>query len=345
MIFVSKLRNFAAKVIVREVLRKMIPLPSKPKIVSEEKGRAIFELEGLYPGYGQTIGTSLRRVLLSSLEGAAITTVKIQGVGHEFSTIEGVKEDVVDILLNLKQMRFRLYEAGPFTLSLAVNGEKEVTGKDFEAPSQVEVITKDFLIATLTSKKSSLVMEATVESGVGYVPADERSKEKVEVGVIALDAAFSPVQHVNFEVENMRVGDRTDYNKIRFDIKTDQSIDPKNAFEQAAHILVEQFRTLTEGFTLKEKEIPETREMPLVATDKESGESKSANEDAAAKIKIDELRLSNRTLNVLFEAGIKTVAGLSRKKEESLREIEGLGDKGIQEIKKALGNLGITLKQ
>src|SRR3989338_60893 len=156
----------------------MISLPSKPKIVSEEGNRTVFEIEGLYPGYGQTIGNSLRRVLLSSLKGAAITSVKIESVGHEFSTIEGVMEDVVDIILNLKQMRFRLFEEGPFIVSLHKKGEGEVRGMDFEAPTQVEVISKDAHIATLTSKKASLVIEATVETGLGYIPVEARNKEK-----------------------------------------------------------------------------------------------------------------------------------------------------------------------
>jgi len=178
----------------------MIPLPSKPKIVEEQGSRAVFEIEGLYPGYGQTVGTSLRRVLLSSLKGAAITSVKIEGVGHEFSTIEDVMEDVVEITLNLKQLRFKLHEEGPFTITLSARGECKFTGKDFQTPSQVELITKDAHIATLTSKKARLNIEAVVESGLGYTSVEVRTKDKVEVGIIALDAAFSPVRHVNYEV-------------------------------------------------------------------------------------------------------------------------------------------------
>ncbi len=323
----------------------MIPLPSKPKIVSEEGNRTVFEIEGLYPGYGQTIGNSLRRVLLSSLKGAAITSVKIEGVGHEFTTIEGVMEDVVDIILNLKQMRFRLHEDGPFNVKLEVKGEKEAKGKDFDVPSQVEIVSKDLHIATLTSKKSSFVVEATVESGLGYVPIEARIKEKTEVGLIALDAAFSPVRAVNYEVENMRVGNRTDYNRVRLHIETDGSINARDAFTSAAAILVEQFGTLKEGFREHEAEVilePEVKKLPEVNN---SAEEDALEEDANAKLRLDDLKFSARTLNVLREAGIKTVGGLLRKREDSLREIEGMGDKGIQEVKKALGNLGITLKQ
>jgi DNA-directed RNA polymerase subunit alpha len=318
----------------------MIPLPSQPKVVLEEGNRAVFEIEGLYPGYGQTIGNSLRRVLLSSLKGAAITSVKIEGVGHEFSTIEGVMEDVVDLILNLKQMRFRLHEEGPFTVTLSVSGERKVTGKDFKAPSQVEIVSPDVYIATLSDPKAKLNIDAVVESGLGYVSSEARSKEKVEVGTIALDASFSPVRHVNYEVENMRVGDRTDYNRLRLDLQTDGSLTPREAFKQASEILVNQFRALAEGFAEAEKFI--TAEFSKKDTPEQSMLSEA---DAVLKIKIDELKLSSRTMNALREAGIKTVSGLSRKKEATLREIEGLGDKGIQEIKKALGNLGITLKQ
>lgn len=319
-----------------------IPLPLIPKIVSEEGNRAVFDVGGLYPGYGHTIGNSLRRVLLSSLRGAAITSVKIEGVAHEFSTIEGVMEDAVEIILNLKQLRFRLHQEEPITISLLVKGEREATGKDFKLSSQVELINTDAHIATLSSKKSVLSIEAMVEAGMGYVPVEERTKEKVEIGTIALDAAFSPVRHVNYEVENMRVGDRTDYNRLRLTIETDGSLMPREAFLRAAKILVEQFSSLT-------KEFEEEAVKISVGEDKEVEEASGAEagaekEEDTTKVKLDDLRLSVRTMNILKEAGIKTVGGLSRKKESALRGLEGMGDKGIQEIKKALGNFGITLK-
>lgn len=316
-----------------------IPLPVKTKIVLEEGNRAVFEVEGLYPGYGQTIGNSLRRVLLSSLEGAAITSVKIEGVGHEFSTIEGVMEDAVELMLNFKQMRFRLHERGPFTVTLNASGIKEVTGKDFKVPSQIEVASPDVHIATLTGRKSRLDLEAVVESGRGYLPVEARSKEKVEVGTIALDAAFSPVRHVNYEVENMRVGDRTDYNRLRLHIETDGSFTPREAFERAASILLDQFSSLTKGFAEKIVRKAVSAKVPAAKTKAKKEPS------SVGKTKLDTLKLSSRTLNALQEAGIKTVGALSRKKEAKLREIGGLGDKGIQEIRKTLGNFGITLTQ
>lgn len=318
----------------------MISLPSKPEVVREEGRRAVIEVGGLYPGYGHTIGNSMRRALLSSLKGAAITSVKIESAGHEFSTLEGVMEDIVDLTLNLKQMRFRLHGEGPFTITLAVTGEREVTGADFKAPSQVEVVSPDVHIATLTGKKTRLEIEAVVESGFGYVPVETRSKEKVEVGTIALDASFSPVRHVNYEVENMRVGDRTDYNRLRLIIETDGSIEPREAFTRAAGILTDQFTALREGFA--ERETPSAARMPQDRAVEEDAAEEEAAE--ALKTKLEDMKLASRTLNALREAGIKTVAGLARKRTSALGEIEGIGEKGIQEIKKALGNLGITLK-
>lgn len=320
----------------------MIPLPSKPKIVEESSTRGVFEIEGLYPGYGHTIGNALRRVLLSSLKGAAIVSIKIDGTKHEFSTIEGVMEDAVEILLNLKQMRFKLQGEGPYTIKLDVSGDHDVKGSDFEVPSQVEVMTLDQHIATLTSKKAKFFIEAVVESGRGYVPAEARSKEKVEVGTIALDAAFSPVQHANYEVENMRVGDRTDYHRVRLVLETDGSITPREAFLSASEILVDQFGALVTGFG--DGKVTPKVAVRVAEEEMERAFADEGEDDEIGKTKLDELKISSRTLNALREAGIKTVGGISRKREPALREIAGIGEKGIQEIKKALGGLGIVLK-
>lgn len=332
----------------------MISLPSKPEIVEEQGNRAVIEIAGLYPGYGHTVGNSMRRVMLSSLKGAAITSVKIESAGHEFTTLEGVMEDIVDITLNIKQLRFRLHDDGPHTITLSVSGEREVMGRDFVLPSQVELMTPDLHIATLTTKKARLAIEGTVESGRGYVPVEARTKDKVEVGTVALDAAFSPVRHVNYEVRNMRVGDRTDYHLLRFVIETDGSVSPRDAFMRAAEILTDQFAALRDGFAEFPKQEgihPEgSTRIFSSAAGKKSKENSSDDLDIsdahrdAAKLKLDDVKLSSRTLNALREAGIKTVAGLSRKRASALGEVEGIGEKGIQEIKKALGNLGITLK-
>ena len=317
----------------------MIPLPQKPKVVIEESNRGVYEIEGLYPGYGHTLGNSLRRVLLSSLKGTVITSVKIEGVSHEFSTMPGVLEDMVDIILNLKQVRFKMHDEGPYKITLDAKGEREITAKDFVLPSQVEVQNSQIHIATLTDKKAVLQLEADVETGLGYQSVESRKKEKVEIGSIALDASFSPVRMVNYEVENMRVGDRTDYNLLRIHIDTDGSIAPREALKQASAILVEQFQELAGIFKEKEKAALESKGMMAEEDPKETYE------EEVSKKKTEDLSLSNRTMNALNKAGIKNVGTLSKKTEKKLKEVEGLGDKGIQEIKKELGNLGLTLKQ
>ena len=317
----------------------MIPPPQKPKVVIEESNKGVYEIEGLYPGYGHTLGNSLRRVLLSSLRGTVITAVKIEGVSHGFSTMPGVLEDMVDIILNLKQVRFKMHDEGPYKITLEAKGEREVTAKDFTAPSQIEIQNPQIHIATLTDKKAVLKLEADVETGLGYQSVESRKKEKVEIGSIALDASFSPVRLVNYEVENMRVGDRTDYNLLRIHIDTDGSIAPREALKQASAILVEQFQELAGVFKEKEKAVSEPKEAVS------SEEPKETYEEEVSKNKIEDLSLSNRTMNALSKAGIKNVGSLFKKTEKKLKELEGLGDKGIQEIKKELGNLGLTLKQ
>ena len=316
----------------------MIPLPQKPKVITEEGHRGVYEIEGLYPGYGHTLGNAVRRVLLSSLEGAVITSVKIEGVHHEFSTISGVEEDIVDIILNLKQARFTVHGEGPYTITLEAKGEREVRASDFSAPSQVEIRNPDLHIATLTDKKSEFKMVAEVESGLGYQSVESRKKEKVEIGSIALDASFSPVRLVNYEVENMRVGNRTDYNRLRIHIVTDGSISPRESFRKASQILVEQFQELASSFTENdESAVSEKVEEEETEGDEEGQE--------VLKRRVDELDLSARTLNALSRAGLKTIGMVAKKNEKKLREVEGLGDKGIQEIRRELGNLGLTLKQ
>jgi len=223
----------------------MILLPKPPKIIKKDANSSVFEIEALYPGYGITIANSLRRVLLSSLPGAAVTQVKIKGVQHEYSTISGVMEDVIKIVMNLKNLRFKMHTQDPQKLTLKVKGEKEVKGSDIKIPGQVELINKTAHIATLTSKTSELDMEFQVESGIGYWPVENRNRQgKLEIGVIPVDAIFSPVKRVNYDIENMRVGDRTDFDKIIFDVTTDGTITPKEAFFKSAKILVDHFSLL-----------------------------------------------------------------------------------------------------
>lgn len=328
----------------------MIPTPPHPKIIEEGPNRAIFEIESLWPGYGHTVGNAIRRVLLSSMEGTAITSVKIESAPHEFSTLAGVLEDMIAVTLNLKQVRFRMHDAGPIAAAISVKGEKRVTAADIKCPSQLEVVNPSQHIATLTNKKSSLTMELTVEKGVGFQPIEARHKDKVEIGTIALDATFSPLRLVNYEVENMRVGDRTDYDRVRFYIETDGSMTPREAFSSAAQILEEQFLALA-GLFIEEKEKKVEIQEQLMAEEAapaagEEGEAEGESfEEQVLRKKVEDLELSTRTMNALVKAGVKNIGTLAKKTEKKLQEVEGLGTKGVIEIKKALGNLGLTLKQ
>lgn len=329
-------------------LNFMVTLPLKPKINQIEKNRAIFEIEACYPGYGTTLGNVFRRVLLSSLPGAAITGVKIKGVQHEFSTIPFVTEDVVQIILNLKQVRFKLYVDHSVRATLKVKGEKEAKAGDIKTTSELEVANPEAHLASLTDKRTNLEMEIEVEPGLGYLPIEQRKKGKLEIGKIAIDAIFSPIRKVNYSVENMRVGERTDYDRLRIDIETDGTIAPQEAFQKAAQILVNHFNVFVslEGKKPKKKVVslvkPTVKEK--VKAKKGVEELKKEKEDVT-KTKLEDLKISSRVIAALREAGLKTVAGLVRKKEEDLEEIEGLGKKGILEIRRALGKLGLTLKR
>ncbi|MBI4101662.1 MAG: DNA-directed RNA polymerase subunit alpha [Candidatus Nealsonbacteria bacterium] len=232
----------------------MIPLPLAPKVVKSEGNKAIFEVEALYPGYGITVGNALRRVLISSLEGAAITQVKIKNAPHEFATIPGVMEDVITILLNLKQLRFKVFADVPQKATLKIKGEKEVKGGDFEIPAQLELVNPDCHVATLTQKSAELEMEILVEKGIGYLPREERKKEsETGVGVIPVDAIFTPIKRVGLKSENMRVGERTDFDKLSLSVETDGTLTPEEAFSRAAEILLTHFSFLTEAFQKKEE--------------------------------------------------------------------------------------------
>ncbi len=315
-----------------------IHLPSKPRVVEEVGDSGVFEIEGLYPGYGHTLGNSLRRIILSSLPGVAITSVKISGVQHEFSTIDGIKEDVVTILLNLKKIRMRFSTDEAQIITLKVKGEKAVTARDLEVPGQVEVLTPDAPIATLTSKTATLEMEIRAEKGLGFMPKEMVDKNRVEIGAIALDGIFTPIRRASYEVENMRVGDRTDFNKLKVFIETDGTVTPTVALSTAIEIMINQLKAVV-GFKEEEPEVEED-------APKESASSATRSEvdPEVLKTRIESLELSARTANALTSANIRTVGGLARKKEKDLLEVEGLGAKGIQEIRKALGEFGITLK-
>jgi DNA-directed RNA polymerase subunit alpha len=320
-----------------------IILPSKPRVVSETEQKGVYEIDGLSPGYGHTLGNSLRRIVLSSLPGAAITSVKIDGVPHEFSTIEGVKEDVVLILLHLKKIRFQMSTDEPQTATLSVKGAKVVTASDIKVSGQLEVLNPELYIAELTDKSASLSIEMTVERGLGFVPREAHSKEKMEVGMIAVDAIFTPIRRVSYEVENMRVGDKTNHNRLRVLIETDGTITPRFALESSIKIMIEQLGAIL-GFS-EDALIAHTTPKADVIETTESADDEDKNDmSEVLKTRIDTLDFSTRTLNALTDAGIRTLGGLARKKKEDLLEVEGMGEKGIQEIKRILSNHGITLK-
>lgn len=242
----------------------------KIKRVSEDEKNGVFEIDGLYRGYGVTIGNALRRVLLSSLPGSAITRFKIKGAGHEFTTLPGVIEDVVEIGLNLKKIRFTFNAKEPQTLILKVKGEKTVTAADIKGNAEVSVVNPDVHIATLTAKDAELDLEITVEKGLGYVPVLTQKMGKLPIGTIALDAIFSPVRNVNFTVSNMRVGEKIDYNKVRLEVETDGTISPSRAIHKAADILLDHFKNIAD--------------IDIKDTD-DSAEEKAAEEKSAKKSK------------------------------------------------------------
>ncbi len=318
-----------------------IALPSKPRVVSESERGGVYEIDGLYPGYGYTLGNSLRRIILSSLPGAAVTHVKIPGVAHEFSTIEGVREDVVTILLNIRKIRLQMLTDEPQTITISVKGPKTITAADLTLPGQVQILNPEQHIAEV-SGKINFEMELRAERGLGYIPKEEHQKERVEIGTIALDAIFSPIRRANYEVENMRVGDRTDFNRLRLMIETDGTIAPREALESAITTMIHQLKAVV-GF--KEEEVQEMPAMPSFDAKSIARESKQEPMDAEVlKTRITELSLPQRVEDALDNASIRTVGGLVRKREDDLLAIEGLGQKGLQDIKRALSNLGLTLR-
>lgn len=322
-----------------------IILPSKLSVVSEDNAKGVYEIDGLYPGYGHTLGNSLRRIILSSLPGAAITSLKIDGIDHEFSVVDGVKEDVITMLLHLKQVRFKILTEESQTVTLSVKGPKTVTAGDITVSGQVEILNKDLYIAELTGK-APLNIEMTIEKGLGFVPKDAHQKNKTEIGFIAVDAIFTPIRRVAYEVENMRVGDNTNYNRLRMTIETDGTLTAREALENAISIMIDQLHAIA-GFTKKKvvEVVEEVTEVTAKSKDKKDAAQPEGEFTDTLKTRIDTLDLSTRTLNSLIGANIRTIGGVARKKREDLLEIEGIGEKGIQEIKKMLGNYNITLKE
>lgn len=334
---------------------QQITLPERPIITKQDGNYAVFEIRACYPGYGMTLGNALRRVLLSSLQGAAITSVKIAGVNHEFSAIPGVMEDAVEIMLNLKKVRFKMFSEEPVKLTLKANKEGKVTAGDIAKADNVEVVNKDAHIATITDKKIVLEMEFRIEKGVGYVPVEQQENEKSEIGTIGVDAIFTPVKSVSYKVENMRVGKMTDYDRLTLEIETDGSRTPEEAFQEAVMLLMQHFDLFGDFAKAKEEQVvaEETSFVEEIKEENRKEEKKVEKLEAIAEEKkqdvlktpLEEFNISSRVLKVLSENKIKTVGKVVSKTEEDLSALPGMGDKGIKEIKKAIGKMGLTLKK
>ena len=309
-----------------------------PKIVHEEvdANRGVFVIEPLDRGFGYTFGNSLRRVLLSSLEGAAVTSVKFEGVAHEFTTLPGVREDVTDIILNFKNLICRLHGESPeIEVHLAKRGAGKVTAADIEAPAELEILNPDLELANL-SDKGKLEITITIGRGRGYVPAELNRGPEHTIGVIPVDSIFSPVRRVSYDVEAARVGQRTDYDKLRIDITTDGAVEPREALGQAAEILIRQLMIFTD---------PEKIEG--------LGDASASGDGAAAEpalahgmenFPIEELELGVRSYNCLKRVGIETIGDLVVKSETELGSIPNFGKKSIEEVKETLATHGLTLR-
>lgn len=311
----------------------------KPKIeiaeISEDNRYGKFICEPLERGYGTTFGNSLRRMLLSSLEGAAITSIRIDGVLHEFSTIPGVRDDVTNIVLNLKELCLKMAGNEPRIIRIDVEGEKEVTAADIICDADIEILNPDLHIATV-NEDGKLKIEMTVERGRGYVPADKNKKPDDTIGVIPIDSIFSPVKRVNYTVQDTRVGNVTDYDRLILEVWTDGSLRPEEAVSKAAGILVMHLKLFHNMDGLPEEEEEEEATFP------------EEEEDDSSKVldmTIEDLDLSVRSFNCLKRANINTVADLAEKTEDDMMKVRNLGRKSLEEVKKKLEELGLTLKQ
>jgi DNA-directed RNA polymerase subunit alpha len=303
-----------------------------PGIVNVDDHSAIsatFAVEPLHSGYGMTLGNSLRRVLLSSIAGAAITSFKIEGVSHEFTTVKGVKEDVVDIMLNLKNVRFRVYGDDVQNLRIVKKGKGAVTAKDIQTNADVEIVNPDQVIATIDDDKATLTVDMTVEIGRGYRTIEEGTAKK-QSDYIALDSIFSPVLRVRYKVENTRVGQATDLDRLLLTVDTDGSITPRDAFEEAAAILVNQYTSLAGKTRVA---------APVVEAGGVTGDNGLSDEPTALNTSIEDLNLSARTTNALINNDIHTIKDLFSLSDSELRDLKGFGNKALDEVKEKMAEL------
>lgn len=315
-----------------------IIIPSKISLKEEgENNEATITIEPCYSGYGITLGNAMRRVLLSSLSGAAVTAVRIKGVDHEFSTIPSVKEDLIQIISNLKSLRFKMHSEKPARLKLQSKGKKIVTAAEFEQTSEVEVVNSDLKIAEITSDDAEIDMEVIVEQGRGYVPVEQRSDEDLEIGMIAIDSVFTPVLSVGYEVDNIRVGKRTDYDQLIMKIKTDGTVTPLEALVKASNILIKQFEVFSD--VKKVEDIIKEGERK-----EELKEEQEEEKDEEEEVSVSELNFSTRTFNALDKAKIRNIKDLSEKSQDELLKLPGFGQTALDEVQKALKKYNLELK-
>ena len=305
-------------------MTNVIHNPALASIDEHSATSATFAIEPLHAGYGNTLGNSLRRVLLSSIEGAAIVAFRIEGATHEFTTVPGVKEDVVDIMLNLKNVRLKVHSDQPVELRLEKKGAGVITAGDIKTTADVEVINKDQVIATIDDPKKSVVIDLVVEAGRGYRTIEQSSEDRVHSDMIALDAVFSPVLRVRYKVDNTRVGQETNLDKLLLTVDTDGTLSPREAFEEAAAVLVNQYTALAGSTTVESA--------PALGQE-------SADEASELNTPIEELNLTARTANALVNNNIRTVHDLVTLSEQDLRELKGFGSKALDEVKDKLAEL------
>jgi DNA-directed RNA polymerase subunit alpha len=317
-----------------------------PRITSEkvDDRRGTFTVEPLDKGFGYTFGNSLRRVLLSSLGGAAITSVRIEGVAHEFSTVPGVKEDVTDIVLNLKDLVVRMHtDADEVEAPLVATGPGEVKAKDIDLPSGVEILNPEAPIATL-EKKTKLEVYLTIGRGRGYSPAEENKSDEQPIGVIPIDSIFSPIRRASYAVATARVGQRTDFDKLTLDLETDGSIEPAAALREASEILIKSLAIFTDADRVEELTAREPIALPADPMAGPNGDSVAAS-NGLDEIMIEELELGVRSYNCLKRAGVQTIGDLVRKSRGELNAIPNFGQKSIEEVIETLHSRGLDLQQ
>ena len=307
-------------------MSKLIHNPALAEVKDQSETAATFVIKPIEPGYGNTLGNSLRRVLLSSIRGAAIVAFKIEGVNHEFTTVSGVKEDVVDIMLNLKNIRFKAHTDQPVELRLEKTGAGVVTAADISASADVEVVNPDQIIATIDDAKTKLAIDLVVEPGHGYRTIEQSSEDRLHSDMIALDAVFSPVLRVRYKVDNTRVGQNSNLDRLDLTVETDGSISPREAFEEAAAILINQYTALAGSTTIESA--------PALGKETEDDSDE-------LQVRIEDLSLTARTTNALVNNEINTVHDLVNLTEQDLRELKGFGSKALDEVKDKIAELNL----